>query len=76
MAGKTDKDKIAEFLARNGATVCPPATSFEGQAVPLFKLRRQHERQVTASTSSIDHEVVIREQATEQRYLELQGINR
>jgi hypothetical protein len=40
------KDQIAEFLARKGATICPPAESFEDQAAPLSRARRAHERVV------------------------------
>jgi len=66
------QDQIAEFLARRGVTVCPPAGSFAEQATPLSRARRDHERGLMRPELG-DEEVVAREQATERRYLELQG---
>jgi hypothetical protein len=40
----SDADKIAEFLARKGATKCPPA---KAGARSLRAMRREHERALT-----------------------------
>lgn len=69
----TKQEQLAEFLARKGPTVCPPADSFAAQAVPLGRARRTHERGLTEPDMG-DEEIREREVACERRYLELQGI--
>jgi hypothetical protein len=74
----TNQDKLAEFLARKGATVCPPAKDFVSQATPLARGRRQHERYLIDrafdSGDTIDHEVIERECGAEAAYLRIQGV--
>jgi hypothetical protein len=70
----TKQDQIAAFLARKGATKCPPAESFADQAAPLSRARRELEQTLTEPVDDRDHEVIEREAAAESRYLEIQGV--
>lgn len=73
----TDRDKqIAEFLARNGATKCPPAESFADQAGSVRIMRRVHERELIMGQDEGDEEVQTMERGAQDRYLEIQGVRR
>lgn len=73
----TQDEQIQEFLARRGATKCPPAESFADQATPLKRSRREREQGLTeGEQADVDHEVIERERGAEARYLEIQGVRR
>lgn len=73
---RCDQDQLAAYLARKGATVCPPATSFADQARPLKHARRELEQDLASPEDDRDLEVIERERGAEARYLEIQGVRR